>query len=89
MGGYLHRREGVKGRLYSLHEPQVECLSKGKAHKLYEFGNKVSFTVTAVGNWIIGAKSFFGNPFDGKTLKAAIKQTEELTSQEVERIGVD
>ena len=45
--------------------------------------------MTAVGNWIIGAKSFFGNPFDGKTLKEAIKQTEELTSQEVERIGVD
>ena len=57
-----------KGKIYSLHEPQVECLSKGKAHKRYEFGNKVSFTVTAAGNWLIGAKSFFGNPFDGKTL---------------------
>ena len=78
-----------KGKLYSLHEPQVECLSKGKAHKPYEFGNKVSFSVTAVGNWIIGAKSFFGNPFDGKTLKEAVKQTEDLTGEGVKRIGVD
>ena len=47
----------------SFHESQVECLSKGKAHKPYEFGNKVSFSLTAVGNWVIGAKSFFGNRF--------------------------
>ena len=67
----------------------MECLSKGKAHKLYEFGNKVSFSVTSAGNWIIGAKSFFGNPFDGKTLSEAIKQTEDLTGEEVQRIGVD
>ena len=32
-----------KGKIYSIHEAQVECLSKGKAHKRYEFGNKVSF----------------------------------------------
>ena len=85
----FEQERGSKGKIYSLHEPQVECLSKGKAHKRYEFGNKVSWTVTGKKNWIIGAKSLFGNPFDGKTLKEAIKQTEELTSQEVKRIGVD
>ena len=85
----FEQERGSKGKIYSLHEPQVECLSKGKVYKLYEFGNKVSFTVTGKKNWIIGAKSFFGNPFDGKTLKGAIKQTEGLTNQEVERIGVD
>ena len=85
----FEQERGSKGKIYSLHELQVECLSKGKAYKLYEFGNKVSFSVTAMGNWIIGAKSLFGNPFDGKTLKEGIKQTEEITGQEVERIGVD
>ena len=78
-----------KGKLYSLHESQVECLSKGKAHRPYEFGNKVSFTLTWKRNWIIGAKSFFGNPFDGKTLREAIGQTEKITGEEIERIGVD
>ena len=45
--------------------------------------------MTAAGNWVIGAKSFFGNPFDGKTLKEAIRQTEGITGEEVERIAVD
>ena len=85
----FEQERGSKGKIYSLHEPLVECLSKGKAHKPYEFGNKVSFSVTAWGNWIIGAKSFFGSPFDGKTLKEAINQTEGLTGEEVKRIGVD
>ena len=85
----FEQRRNSKGKIYSLHEPHVECLSKGKAHRLYEFGNKVSFTTTSKGNWIIGAKSFFGNPFDGKTLKGAIKQTERLTGVKVEKIAVD
>jgi len=27
-------------KFYSLHEPEVKCISKGKAHKRYEFGQK-------------------------------------------------
>ena len=90
LGGRVYKQEKKsKGKIYSLHEPQVECLSKGKAHKRYEFGNKVSFSLTGRKNWIIGAKTFFGNPFDGKTLKEGIRQTENLTGQRVEKIGVD
>ena len=29
-------------KIYSLHEPDVLCICKGKEHKKYEFGNKVS-----------------------------------------------
>ena len=78
-----------KDKVYSLHESQVECLSKGKAHKRYEFGNKVSFAVTSKDNWVIGAKSFFGNPFDGKTLGSAAEQVERLTGEVVSQIFVD
>ena len=37
--------------LYSLHAPEVECIGKGKAHKPYEFGVKVSVAtpLTAAG----------------------------------------
>ena len=45
--------------------------------------------MTGKKHWIIGAKSFFGNPFDGKTLKEGIRQTEKLTGRRVEKIGVD
>ena len=85
----LDQERTSKDKIYSLHEPQTGCLSKGKAHKPYEFGNKVSFTLTGRGNWIIGAKSFLKNPFDGKTIKEAIKQTENLTGLEVRKIAVD
>ena len=33
-------------KIYSVHEPQVECISKGKALKKYEFGCKISILVT-------------------------------------------
>jgi IS5 family transposase len=36
-----------KNKVYSVHEPEVECIAKGKAGKPYEFGNKVSVAVTS------------------------------------------
>ena len=38
------RQRGPK--VYSLHAPEVECIGKGKAHKPYEFGVKVSVATT-------------------------------------------
>ena len=35
-----------KNKVYSVHEPDVECISKGKAHQRYEFGSKVSVATT-------------------------------------------
>ena len=49
-----------KNKVYSVHEPEVECIAKGKAGKPYEFGNKVSVAVTSRGGWLVGAKSFTG-----------------------------
>ena len=46
--------ERQQKKLYSLHEPEVMCISKGKAHKRYEFGQKVSVATTNRGNWIVG-----------------------------------
>jgi|GEM_PF-1368856 len=35
----LHAQQpGDKNKLYSLHEPEVKCISKGKARQRYEFG---------------------------------------------------
>ena len=36
----LHAQEKTESKkLYSLHEPEVMCISKGKAQKRYEFGH--------------------------------------------------
>ncbi len=63
----------MKGR-----ESQVECISKGKAHKRYEFGCKVSVAATGKGGWFDGAKAVHGNPCDGHTLKEALGQVERI-----------
>lgn len=67
-----------KGKIYSVHEPQVECISKGKAHKRYEFGCKVSVAATSKGGWFVGAKAVHGNPYDGHTLSDALEQVERI-----------
>jgi len=67
----------------------VECIAKGKAHKRYEFGNKVSLVVTNRRSWIVGVQGLHGNPYDGHTLNDAITQSVSLTGVEPEHIMVD
>ena len=67
-----------KNKIYSVHEPHVECISKGKAHKRYEFGNKTSVAATSRGGWFVGAMGLHGNPYDGHTLPEAIDQVNRI-----------
>lgn len=64
-----------------MHEPDVQCISKGKEYKKYEFGCKVSLAVTKDSGVCVGAMSFEKNPYDGHTLPAALGQCERLTEQ--------
>jgi IS5 family transposase len=73
----LNQKKDDKHKVYSLHEPEVECISKGKEAKKYEFGNKVSIITTQSTGVIVGAMSF-RNPYDGHTLQSAIDQAEKL-----------
>ena len=41
-GRILTQKSKDKNKLYALHAPEVECISKGKARTPYEFGVKVS-----------------------------------------------
>lgn len=76
-------------KLYSVHAPEVECLAKGKAHKRYEFGCKVSLASTSRGNWIVGARALHGNPYDGHTLGAALAQVQRISGQKPRLAFVD
>jgi IS5 family transposase len=64
-----------KDKLYALHAPEAECISKGKARKPYEFGVKASIAVTHKSGLMVGARSFPGNPYDGHILSAQLEQT--------------
>lgn len=85
---YLQKRHD-KGKLYSIHAPEVECISKGKAHKRYEFGCKVSLAVSSKGGWVLAAQALEGNPYDGHTLRSTLDQLLAVTGVEPEHVYAD
>lgn len=84
----LAQTRSSKNKIYSLHEPDVLCISKGKEHKKYEFGNKVSIVKTQNTGVIVGAMGF-RNEFDGHTLTPALEQVARLTGKEPKTATVD
>ncbi len=86
-----HRQRGPK--VYSLHAPEVECIGKGKAHRPYEFGVKVSVATTLAhakgGQFALHAKTLPGNPYDGHTLEKVIPEIETLVGNTIQRIVAD
>lgn len=85
------RQRGWK--LYSFHAPEVECIGKGKARTRYEFGAKASFATTNErckgGQFVLGAMSLPGNPYDGHTLGAQLDQVARITGKKPARAYVD
>lgn len=62
-------------RLYSLHEPEVACIAKGKARTPYEFGSKVSVITTAQEGFVLDCQALRGNAYDGHTLHEGLTRT--------------
>ena len=93
-GRVRDQERGQRGpKVYSLHAPEVECIGKGKPHKPYEFGVKVSIATTLKrskgGQFVIHAKALPGNPYDGHTLAKVIPGIEQLVGNEIQRIHAD
>jgi IS5 family transposase len=89
-----HQRQNQRGRkVYSLHAPEVECIGKGKAHRPYEFGVKVSVATTLVrskgGQFIAHVKALPGAPYDGHTLATVIPEIETQLGARLARIVAD
>ena len=78
-----------KDKIYSFHEPQVECIAKGKVHKRYEYGVKAGFVTASRTNWVLGAMALPGNPYDGKTLTQVLAQAEKLCGVKAEHAYCD
>ena len=85
----LHQQPKGADKIYALHEPEVDCISKGKARVRYEFGCKVSVATTLDEGFVVGMRSFPGNPYDGHTLRNALGQVGILTDQRPELAVVD
>lgn len=85
------RQRGRK--VYSLHAPEVECIGKGKPHRPYEFGVKVSVATTISlakgGQFVAHVKALPGNPYDGHTLATVIPDMEAMVGNTLQRILAD
>lgn len=85
----LAQKRSDSDKIYSLHEPQTKCYTKGKEHKKYEFGSKASLLITQRTGVIVGALSFTQTLHDSKTLPQAIEQYQRLTDKEPQNIFLD
>ena len=85
----LLQKRSDKQKIYSVHEPHVQCISKGKEHKKYEFGSKVSIITTKNCGVIIGAINIPKNDYDAHTLEPAIQQQQRLTGYTLKNNYVD
>jgi transposase, IS5 family len=88
------QERGQRGpKVYSLHAPEVECIGKGKPHKPYEFGVKVSVATplkhSKGGQFVVHAQALPGSPYDGHTLAAVIPAIEQLVGNTIERLHAD
>jgi IS5 family transposase len=85
----LSQKKNSKEKVYSIHEPAVECIAKGKPHRPYEFGCKASIATCSKSNWIVGSLALHGNPYDGHTLNQVIGQITELLGSTPDQIYCD
>jgi transposase, IS5 family len=85
----LYQDRTSSNKIYSCHEPHVQCISKGKAHKKYEFGCKVSIVITHKEGLALDVSALEGNPYDGHTLKQALKKAEENSEGKIKMAFVD
>jgi transposase, IS5 family len=85
----LAQKKTDSHKIYSLHEPHTQCMSKGKEHKKFEFGSKVSIITTKTTGVIIGAINMEKNVHDSKTLLPALEQQQRLTGITLKNNYVD
>lgn len=85
----LQQQPKDKDKIYSLHEPDVYCVGKGKDHKQYEYGRKASVAVTEKSQVIIGVASHDKHEHDSKTLKAVLSHAQSQRQSAIELAVVD
>lgn len=70
----LTQRKNDHNKIYSLHKPFTACIAKGKAHKKYEYGNKIGLMLNPKSLVILSIESFEGNPHDSNTIEPLLDQ---------------
>ena len=77
----LQQQKQDSNKIYSLHEPDVYCMAKGKENKTYEFGCKASIALTKSSGIIVGATTFEKNTNDLYTIEQTLEQIKYTTDK--------
>ena len=85
----LEQQRSDSNKIYSLHEPDVKCYSKGKEHKKFEFGSKASIVIDQSTGIIMGAMNFTETIHDSKTLPQVLDQYERINEKQPKEAFVD
>jgi len=85
----LSQKRSDSNKIYSLHEPDVKCYAKGKEHKKFEFGSKVSIAVCQNTGIILGALNFTETMHDSKTIPKVLEQYERINGKQANEVFVD
>ncbi len=88
-GWIYEQKKKDKNKVYAVHALEVECISKGKAHKRYEFGCKTSVVSSSQGNWVLASDAIHSNPYDGHTLAEALESAEDTSGVRAKQAYVD
>ncbi len=70
----LKQQSKDKDKIYSFHAPHTYCIAKGKEHKAYEFGTKVSITSGSKSGVIVNAWCMEENGYDGHTVNRTLEE---------------
>jgi IS5 family transposase len=80
--------EHIPNKVYSLHEPQVIVIRKGKRSKTNEYGSKVNISICK--NGFIGSHELYHqNHHDAELLEPALKNWEEKVGELPKQVNAD
>ena len=85
----LEQKRHSKNKVYSLHDPDVLCIAKGKALRSMSSAEGVCQFDASSGGVIVSAVSFKENLYDGDTLEPALEQASEMTGKTFSSVLVD
>ena len=85
----LSHKPKDKNKIYSLHEPYIYCIGKGKDHKPYEYGRKTFVVSTLKSQAIVGVESHDDHEHDSNTLKSALQSAHEFREKDIKLAVVD
>lgn len=86
----LQRVKGihVSGKIYSIHEPEVTCIRKGKKGKPNEYGSKIRISMDRNG-YVVSHKAYHTNIADTNTLQDACNEWKEIFGKPPEEFAGD